>query len=338
MLRDVGKELGGGPVPDGMSAQPQLDAERIFREAAERYIAERRAAVRPFVDRHFSRSGTLRLHRAALGWDIIRAPINLALAIPNLVAKIVCAWMRRYRGGAPAWLDGRDLLLRTAVDREIEWLVYSELLELPFSQGKRSSGKDALSEAVMLHSEVETAINDSIEAIDAPGRDPEIAAKLAANLERYTGSRAATADITTAFSSIGAGALFFQQLTPSALSLGPATAALLDHHWAVASFPLGETLGGVWYGIFPPEPSAELVAGMTGGLVLTTAILAAFAGVLADPVQRALGIHHRRLNKLIDALESDLVSPDDGRFAARAHYIARLIDFFEGMGAVYRAL
>jgi hypothetical protein len=45
-------------------------------------------------------------------------------------------------------------------------------------------------------------------------------------------------------------------------------------------------------------PSAGLIAGTTGGLVLLTATTAAFAGVIADPVQRAFGLHQRRRGQL----------------------------------------
>ena len=37
-------------------------------DGARAYFAARRAHVKPFIDAHFSLSGTLRLHRAALGW------------------------------------------------------------------------------------------------------------------------------------------------------------------------------------------------------------------------------------------------------------------------------
>jgi hypothetical protein len=40
----------------------------------------RRARVRPFVDQHFSLLGSAAIHRAALGWDILRAPANILLA------------------------------------------------------------------------------------------------------------------------------------------------------------------------------------------------------------------------------------------------------------------
>lgn len=333
---DAGKPKTGSPEAN----ISQDDIERIFREAAARYIADRRAAVKPFVARHFGLVGTLRLHRAALGLDIFRAPANLALAIPNLAAKLGGVFYRRLRKRrtSPRWLGGRDLFLRTAVDRRVEWLVHTELLELPFEQGKRESRRDALAESVMVHPEVAETMDLARAAIDGRGRDPALADRLTENLISYTGTRAAASDMLAALSSIGAGGFLVNKLTPSALSLGPALAALAAHNAAVTSFPLGSTLGGYWYGVFPAAPSTGLVVGITGGLIAGVAATAAFAGIVADPLQRLLGIHERRLRKLIDALEADLLGEQEGRFTVKAHYVARLVDFFECVRAAYRVI
>jgi hypothetical protein len=85
--------------------------------------------------------------------------------------------------------------------------------------------------------------------------------------------------------------------------LGPALASLIAYQAAVALFPLGTTLGGIWYGFFPVAASPGLIAGTTGTVMAAGAIVAAFSGIIADPLQRRLGLHRRRLLRLIDALE-----------------------------------
>ena len=80
-----------------------------------------------------------------------------------------------------------------------------------------------------------------------------------------------------------------------------------------------------------------MVAGATGGLVLLTAITAAFAGVISDPLQRALGLHQRRLHRLIDALGRQLKGDSDAAFHARDHYVARIFDLIDLARATYRA-
>jgi hypothetical protein len=64
-------------------------------------------------------------------------------------------------------------------------------------------------------------------------------------------------------------------------------------------------------------------------------VLAAFSGIVADPVQRVLGLHRRRLLRLIDALERHFSSAT-GNFVARDHYIARLLSLFELLSGAYR--
>ena len=54
----------------------------------------RREKVDAFVQRHFTWPGTLRLHSAALGLDILRAPVNVVLS-PILVLARIAAWICR---------------------------------------------------------------------------------------------------------------------------------------------------------------------------------------------------------------------------------------------------
>ncbi len=62
----------------------QALAEQIVADGVKRYFDERRQRIAPFVDRNFSLRGSLSLHRAAVGWDIAKAPLNLAMAAPQV--------------------------------------------------------------------------------------------------------------------------------------------------------------------------------------------------------------------------------------------------------------
>ena len=143
--------------------------------------------------------------------------------------------------------------------------------------------------------------------------DPAFRARLDAALTEYAGTRAAAAEIATGLIALGSGAIAFKQVTPGALALGPAIAASFAQSAAVASFPLGATAGGLWYGAFPAQASPLLVAGATAGVVGVAALATAFAGMIADPVQRALGLHARRLRALIDAIEAAFAGERRGR-------------------------
>lgn len=65
-------------------------------------------------------------------------------------------------------------------------------------------------------------------------------------------------------------------------------------------------------------------------------VLSAFAGIVADPLQRRLGLQHGRLQRLIDALEWQWVDGTNGAFVIRDHYAARLLDFLDLLASVWR--
>ncbi len=278
----------------------------------------------------------MRLHRKAVGWDIAKAPLNLSLAAPQIGLKLGAMAARRLGAARAAKVMSRSILLETAVGRELAWLLHTELLELPFQQGERVATRDALAETILSSPRVEAALLDALTVIGRRGDDPAFRARLDGALVEYASSRAAAAEITTGLLSLGAGAAALGKLTPGAASLGPSLAAIFAQQAAVASFPLGGWLGAAWYGLFPAAPAAGMVAGTTGGLMLGASVFAAFAGVVSDPVQRALGLHRARLMRMLDVLERQFFDPAASGFAVHDHYVARLLDVFDIVGAALR--
>ena len=325
--------------PAASAAAPADDggthARQIVEEAAARYCAARRAKIDDFVDRTFSLSGSLRLHRRAVGWDLARSPANLALSAPHLAARVSAGLARRV-GLAPVadWLDSRRYFLQTDVARELEWRLFTEFLELPIRQGERVSERDALAEEILRDPRITPGSED---ALQSPAEQEAFRVWLAGAVSTYEGTRVSAADLTTAAVSAGVGALAFKKLTPGMLSLGPATAQMLVQHAAIAGFPLGSGAGALWYGVFPAAAPAALSIGLTGGLLAAGAVIAAFSGVVTDPIQRGLGLHQRRLRRLIDCLERELTGQGDSRFTVRDHYVARTLDVIEALGLVWRA-
>src|SRR5262249_40904705 len=153
-----------------------------------------------------------------------------------------------------------------------------ELLELPYRQGARVSTKDSLMEAILEDTRLQSLARELLRAVAMHSQDPAFRAQLEQAMTTYTATRAAAAEITTSLVTLGSGPLTVKQLPPGVATLAPTLAGVLAQQAAVASFPLGTGLGGLWYGLFPAAPSLALTAGLTGGMVLAASSVTAFAG------------------------------------------------------------
>jgi len=305
-------------------------ARAVVDDAIARYFESRRERVPQFVDRNFGFRGSASLHGKAIGWDLARAPINVALIPLQAGAYLggaIASGMKAPR--AASWLRSRHFLLRTDVDREIEWRIWTDLLELPHQMDQRISTRDALAEIMMQDPRLHAAISEPLAEIARHADEPDTRARIERTIAAYTGTRAAAADITGALISAGAGYMAAQQITPSMWTLGPVLAATLANHAAIGAFPLGATLGHVWYSTFPIAAGPAFTVGVTAGLAAFGAVIVAFAGILADPAQKALGLHQHRLKKMLSTLERRFRGDASADFAPRDHYVARLVDLVD---------
>jgi hypothetical protein len=303
-----------------------------------RYIAERRARVKLFCARHFSVAGAWRIHRAAWGHDLWKAPANALWAGPYLLSRGAAALF-----GRAGWLRAARLLadvppgFKTAVACDLEWLIYTELLELPISQETRHSEHDALLEAVAADGVIKQLVGPELLEMERLAAQPEARRKLEDFLAIYAHSRTAAAELSGSLLSLAAGAGSLGQFTPGSAALGQAAAAAVAHQVAVANFALGPTLGQIYYTLFPATAPAGLVIATVGGLMLALGTITALTGIVTDPVQQALGLHERRLHRLIDALEKELRG-QNGTLQLRDAYLARLIDVIDLIRAGVRAM
>jgi hypothetical protein len=309
----------------------------IVDDAIDDYIASRHARVDAFVDANYRLAASLRLHKRAVGYDLLRAPANVALVLPYLGAQIAGAGLKSAGARrAGRWLATRKMFIDTDVARELGFRLHADLLELPYADGDRRCERDALAERIAADPRLTAALDRLRDSVASHWTDADARARLRTMLLTYTGARTAAADFLNNLLLAGAGASAFQQFTPGALSLGPILATAIAHQAAVAAFPLGAGLGSVWYGIFAATPSAGLVAATTAGVVLLSAVTAAFSGVVTDPLQAALGLHQRRLHRLIDAMKTVLHGDDEAGYRVRDHYVARVFDLIDMLAAAAR--
>lgn len=302
-------------------------------QPADSELKVRRDSVDAFVHGHFTWPGTLHLHSAALGLDILRAPVNVVLS-PILVLARIAAWAcRKLRISRVAdWLLARRLLLRTSVSARVESAILIELLNVPLPPDTALPNRASLSRAILSAPRFREVIRSCGTVAEAQATADRIIGALA----DYTATRSSIAEFTTGIVTLVVGAIVFQAVTPGMISMAPGLAEAVLYDNAVADFPLGAPLGGLWYGVFPVGPSPGLIAMTVMGLMMLGAVIAAFAGIFADPLQVRLGIHQRRLMRLFETLDAEIGGTRDKPFAAQEHLLPRTFDLWDAVLSLLR--
>lgn len=324
------------PADPILSLQPQIEA--LLAGAARRYVASRRERVEPFCARHFSLKHAWRLHRRALGHDLWKSPVNALWAGPYFLSQGASAVSGKL--GLKAVSRRLSQLppgFQTAVMREVEWLIYTELLELPIDQGHRRSDRDALFDTLMADEGIAALLLPDLLELDACSQQGQAREKLERFFSHYASSRVAAAELAGSLLSLAAGAASLKQFTPGAMALGSATATLLAQELAIAQFALGPGLGSLYYGLFPAAASPGLVVASVSGAMAALGILSAFSGLVSDPLQEAMGLHQKRLHRLLDAIERQLVG-EEGDFRLRSVYVARVVDIIDLLRSALRSI
>ncbi|BES70087.1 hypothetical protein RE428_11050 [Marinobacter nanhaiticus D15-8W] len=108
----------------------EAEIEQATRSAIERYFDDCRGRIPTFIDRHFHYPGAIETNRQAIGWDMMRAPINLLWAPVYALACLVkflvrkrarLKWLYRLMDSVPAGFT-------TRVQQHISTLIQVELL------------------------------------------------------------------------------------------------------------------------------------------------------------------------------------------------------------------
>lgn len=324
-----------------MSGRDLIDlslVREVVESGIERYLASRRTRIPAFVEATFGWRGALEINRKALGLDIARAPVNVALAGPAVALK-GSAFLARRAGakGIATYLETRNLFLKTDVEREIEWRLHRDLFELPYAEAGtgRTTTRDALLETILADPRLDAAWAPALRAIWRSAHEERLLRSLREALDTYDTTRVAAGEIASLGLSLAAGAALAQQVTPGLMSLGPAAAQAIAAHIAIAQFPLGAGLAKVWYAFAPLPPALAFSLASAAGVLAAISIVAAFSGMLTDPLQARVGLHGRRLSRLVDTLEKTLKGDNDARYVVRDHYVARVADLIDAAAAFW---
>jgi hypothetical protein len=294
------------------------------------YIESRKARIPVFVDRYFSFRSAFAMHRKTIGKDFYKIPVNMLWGLPAFLAqcgavvleKLGAKGIGRLLGKVP---DG----LRTEFQQEIDWLIQTELLELPYSRGTRVSTKDALLETILADPELSAQCGAYLAAIERKTKTAAFREALATCLREYGRSNLAASELAGNIITLAAGYAAFQKATPGVLSAGAAAATAIAQQVAIANFWLGPTLGAWYYGVFPASASVGLIAASTGALMAATGILAALSMVIVDPLLAKTGFQRRRLERFVQALGDELTGKTEGRYQVRDQYLSRVLDLVD---------
>lgn len=238
----------------------------------------------------------------------------------------------------PSLFERLPVGFETNVQKEVNWLIYTELLEIPYTHGKRKSNKDALFEEILNQPEISSQFISELSQISSKSNNPKFRPSLEKNLTEYSKSRIAAADLAGSIITLAGGAALFKKMTPGAMAIGGSLATAVAQQAAISHFILGTTLGGFYYSIFPVSASVGLVIASTGTIMAALAILTSFSGIITDPIQSKLGIHQKRLKKLIDCLGRELRGLGDSKFKIKDQYVARVFDLLDLFRAASKTL
>jgi len=205
--------------------------------AIQNYIQSRRHKIPEFVQTHFSISGAAKINRKALGSDLIKAPLNVAWALPYAAVPSTSLLLSR------VGLKKIDHLakkmptgFKTAVQEEINRLIFLELLELPYRKDKQKGETDALLAEILDQPEIKSLFQDQLALIFSKSKQKGFRQALEKRLRKYSVNRIAVSEMAGNIITLATGAGMLGKMTPGGISFGAGLAAAIAQQSAISSF------------------------------------------------------------------------------------------------------
>lgn len=261
-------------------------------DCIEKFAADRKRHIAPFIERHFSVSEAIQIQKRHLPLDLLLSPVNALWSIPYLMLKKAVETSDKM--GWPALNPIIDFLpasFKTGYQKDIEKLIATELV-----------GEGILMDYVRKDPVLGPMVASG--AVELNRR--KIHSEVLKEIEKYTSSQAMINDICSSLLTLAAGWVYFGDKSLGVVGLGSRIAGKLAREKASSNFFLGEKVGSVFYGVFPPAPTNTQVvmATLAVGTLLTVCSL--LVSVLSDPARKRFGLHDKKLHALVDNLEEKL--------------------------------
>jgi len=285
-----------------MNRADQIEAcENNLKRQVIDHIEVCRKRIPEFVDATYMWPGAIRLNGAAWSADVLVAPFNFLMGFPNFALRMLAVLFDLFGAHKVARRLRRSHLgIPTKVQKRLTAKLMTELLEL------RANREDVADPVLRLLADA--------------AREP---------LRIYVQTRNVAADITAGTLAAIFGVALLHQFTPGSISAGSAVAHLVAREQAVSEFALGEVIGRAYYALFPINPSLTLIAVTLLLVMVTIAIIAAFSGIIHDPIQALTGIHQRRLSQLLDAIEESINKPTGKGYRPKDTFLGRIYDMVD---------
>lgn len=325
------------PKEELITDTPESEKAKIAKAvetAIDNYIRSRREKIPSFVNRFFSFKGSLSLHRKGLGKDLYRSPLNIIWALPYTLSRIFAKGLDVYgKKEAAKIIEQIPQGFETDIQKEVKWLIYTELLELPYAivikDKDKKSGHDALLNEILEQPGIQDIISSQLSLIHEKSLVPDFRSSLERKIRKYTHSRTVAEDLSESIITLAVGYAAFHTFSPGAVSSGAALASAITKKAAISNFWLGSTVGQWYYGVFPVASSRQLFFISTASIMVLLAFVTTFSGILTDPLQNKLGLHQRRLQQLISSLEKDLKGQQNNKYRIKEQYVARVFDIVD---------
>jgi Family of unknown function (DUF6635) len=315
-----------------------LELEDIYRQAVARYMTQRRSMVDAFVNQHYNFKGSATLHRHSLGWDIVKTPVNAISSVLTVVKQTGAFGLNKLGATELSELiANKNLFLSTQISKEIQWNIQTGLLELRSTKGNNISLNDALLNELFNDHRIQEQLICTLKILAPHANNNEVKSKIEELLTEYTGSRAAASDITVSLMTAATGLVTLHKLTPGLASFSNSVASGIAHSSAIHSFWGGSWAGGLYYSVFNVTTPGMLSAAVFTSMLIPASFVATFAGIITDPLQRKLGLHTKKLNKVLDSTEQILLGEDKAKLALKDHYIARVFDLMDWTQLIIKA-
>lgn len=293
------------------------------------YMSERRGRVSTFCEKYYGWRGMRTIHAEALKEDLLTNPLNLLWAIPHALLRSAAEWSRKLGWAAPSEaMKHVPAKFKTGSQKRIEWLLHTELLELPLDNGTWQSRADALA-ATFLRDPQLAALQGQPEWDSLLHTTPGLWKK---ELQADSTERSAAADLASGFATLAIGWLFFGRAAMGVFGMGEQYAKQSVREEAVRNFSLGpihfgpkvdQKIGNIYYTIFPANPTQAQIWVGTAIILVGVALLSVALHALLDPLQQSLGLHEVRLRRFLDALEARLLENVRTTMSARVLAAAR---------------